>query len=82
MKRIAIAILAGGLSLSALALGSKEANAAEPCAAPVVQAAHVQPAAYYGFYGPRARDFRYRERLRLDRERELARRRWFYYHRY
>jgi hypothetical protein len=78
MKRIAIAILAGGLSLSALALGSKEANAAEPCAPTVA----VQPAGYYGYYGPRARDFRYRESLRIARERELARRRWFYSHRY
>jgi hypothetical protein len=77
MKRIGIGIVALGLSLSALTLGSKAANAAEPCA-PVVS---VQPAGYYGpVYGYRARDIRYREHLRW--EREQARIRWARDHRF
>jgi len=80
MKRIAIAVLAGGLSLSALALGSKAANAAEPCASPAVQTAHVQPAGYV-YYGERGRELRLSERLRIERQREEARRRWMYEHR-
>jgi hypothetical protein len=88
MKRIAIAILAGGLSLSALTLGSKAADAAEPCAPQVVQTAPVRPAAYgygdgyygRGAYGERARELRVREHLRI--EREQARRRWMFEHRY
>lgn len=75
MKRIGIGIAALGLSLSALTFGAKAANAAEPCAPQVVT---VQPSGY--FYGPR--DFRARERLRIERERELARRRWLFEHRY
>jgi hypothetical protein len=39
MKRIGFGIAALGLSLSALTLGSKAANAAEPCAPVVVRAA-------------------------------------------
>jgi hypothetical protein len=71
MKRIGLGIVALGLSLSALTLGSKQADAAEPCApAPVVS---VQPAGYYGgpVYGygsERAREIRYREHLRWERE--------------
>jgi hypothetical protein len=76
MKRIGIGIAALGLSLSALTLGAKAANAAEPCA-PQAQVVTVQPSGY--FYGPR--DFRARERLRIQHERELARRQWLLQHR-
>ncbi|HEY2030422.1 MAG TPA: hypothetical protein VGH20_14555 [Myxococcales bacterium] len=69
MKRIGIGIAALGLSLSALTFGAKAANAAEPCAPQVVT---VQPSGY--FYGYASRDFRARERLRIEHERELARR--------
>jgi hypothetical protein len=89
MKRIAIAILAGGLSLSALTLGSNAANAAEPCAPPAAQwappAARWTPAqpAYYGSNGgERQREIRIREQLRVQRARETARRRWMLEHRY
>jgi hypothetical protein len=77
MKRIGIGIVALGLSLSTLTMGSKAASAAEPCA----PAAVVQPAGYYsgGYYGPRAA-IRYREHLRW--EREQARLRWQREHRY
>jgi hypothetical protein len=76
-------IVALGLSLSALTLGSKAASAAEPCA----PAPAVQPAGYYygggysggGYQGPRA-GIRYREHLRW--EREQARLRWAREHRY
>jgi hypothetical protein len=75
MKRIGIGIVALGLSLSALTLGSNVASAAEPCAPAVA----VQPAGYYGaYYGPRA-GLRYREHLRW--EREQARLRWQREHR-
>jgi hypothetical protein len=81
MKRIALAVLAGTLSLSALALGAKEANAADPCA----PTAAVQPAGYYGngYYapGPVFANRRYelqRERAWRIHQRELARRRWQY----
>ena len=83
MKRIGVGILALGLSLSALTLGSKAASAAEPCEpAPVQHYAaptYVQPSAWYGYYryeSPRARQ------IRLERQRELARRRWLWEHRY
>ena len=80
-KRIGLGIMALGLSLSAITLGSKAANAAEPCAPPAV----VHTSGFYGDYGygPRAREFRLRERIRLERERELARRRaWRFHHGY
>jgi hypothetical protein len=72
MKRIGIGIVALGLSLSALTLGSKAASAAEPCGPQVV----VQPSGYgYSGYG-RARELRRDERVRLERQRELGRRRY------
>jgi hypothetical protein len=78
MKRIGLGIVALGLSLSALTLGGKAANAAEPCAPQVV----VQPSGY-GYYGnARAREFRFREQQRIERQREAARRRWQFNHRY
>jgi hypothetical protein len=79
MKRIALAVLAGGLSLSALTFGAKQANAAEPCPAPAVT---VQAAGYYTPYYTPYYGASYRRRLELRREwawrmheRELARRR-------
>ncbi|HEX4382724.1 MAG TPA: hypothetical protein VH083_07235 [Myxococcales bacterium] len=80
MKRIGIGIVALGLSLSALTMGSKAASAAEPCA-PAAPSVTVQPAGYYsgGYYSPRAAA-RYREHLRW--EREQARIRWQREHRY
>lgn len=55
MKRIVIGVLAGGLSLCALTLGSRAANAHEPCEPPVtIYTAPPGPADYgyrYG-YGP------------------------------
>lgn len=74
MKRIGLGIVALGLSLSALTVGAKAANAAQPCAPAVT----VQPAGYgYGYYGnERARELRLREQQRLERQREEARRRW------
>jgi hypothetical protein len=78
MKSIGIGIAALGLSLSALTFGAKAANAAEPCAPQAPLAVTVQPSGYY-FYGPR--DFRARERLRIERQRELARQQWLSHHR-
>jgi hypothetical protein len=80
MKRIGIGIAALGLSLSALTFGAKAANAAEPCAPAAPQVVTVQPSGYFYGYGPR--DFRARERLRIEHERELARRQWLLQHRY
>ncbi len=79
MKRIGLGIVALGLSLSALTLGAKAANAAEPCAPQVV----AQPSGY-GYYGGnvRTREFRFREQQRIERQREQARRRWRFEHRY
>jgi hypothetical protein len=80
MKRIGLGIVALGLSLSALTLGTKAANAAEPCAPAPVLRAGVQPAGYY-YVTPRDRELRARH-LRIERERELARRRWMNEHRF
>ena len=79
MKRILIGVLAGGLSLSALAFGAKNAEAAEPCAPQV-----VQPSGWYGYapspvYNRRLAIERARERrLEWLRERERLQRRVYY----
>jgi hypothetical protein len=80
MKRIGLGIVALGFSLSALTLGTKAANAAEPCGPAPVLRAGVQPAGYY-YLTPRERELRARQ-LRIERQRELARRRWTMEHRY
>jgi hypothetical protein len=63
MKRIGFGIAALGLSLSALTLGSKAANAAEPCAPVVIHAAAapcdrpvVVRGTAYGWNGRTARE--------------------------
>ena len=71
MKRIVIAILAGTLSLSALALGANQANAAELPARPAAQkidyakkefrrSNHRRHARFHNRHGRRARALRNR----------------------
>ena len=80
MKRIGIGIAALALSLSALTFGAKAANAAEPCAPQAPYAETVQPSGYFYAYSPR--EYRAREWRRIQYEREMARRRWMWEHRF